>query len=167
MALRDRAEFTSFYEASAPAVLRQVHAMTGDHAEAQDCVQEAYVRAWQHWDRVSSYDAPEAWVRTVAWRLAVSRFRRVRRGAALLRQEPHVSSSQALGPDHVALVQALRQIKPDQRRAIVLHYVAGRSVQEIADETHAPTGTVKARLRRGRDALAVLLAETDLEHRRG
>lgn len=141
--------------------------MTGDRAEAQDCVQEAYVRACQHWDRVSTYDAPEAWVSTVAWRLAVSRFRRAGNGAALLRRQRPQPSVPALEPDHVALVEALRRIKPAQRRAVVLHYVAGRSIEEIAAETGSPTGTVKARLSRGRAALAALLTNTDLELRRG
>jgi len=42
--------------------------MTGSRAEAEDCVQEAYARAWQRWDKVSGYGDPEAWVRTVAVR---------------------------------------------------------------------------------------------------
>lgn len=79
-------EFDAFYAASAPRLVRQLHAMTGELTEAQDCVQEAYARAWQRWSTVCSYDAPEAWVRQVAWRLAVSRFRRARVGRGLLRR---------------------------------------------------------------------------------
>ena len=47
----------------------------------------------------------------------------------------------------------------DQRRAIVLHHLADLPVAEVAVEVGAPVGTVKARLSRGRAALAVLLAE--------
>jgi len=43
----------------------------------------------------------------------------------------------------------------------VLHYLAGLSVEEIARETGTPTGTVKARLARGRRALAPLVSEFD------
>jgi RNA polymerase sigma-70 factor (ECF subfamily) len=46
-----------------------------------------------------------------------------------------------------------------RRRAIVLHHLAGLSVEEIAHETGAPAGTVKARLARGRRALAPLVCE--------
>jgi hypothetical protein len=42
----DREEFTSFYAASFPRLVGQLYAMTGDRAEAQDAVQEAFVRAW-------------------------------------------------------------------------------------------------------------------------
>jgi len=60
----------------------------------------------------------------------------------------------------VALVQALSQIPETQRRAVVLHHLAGLSVGEIASLEHCPTGTVKARLARGRGALASHLRPT-------
>jgi RNA polymerase sigma-70 factor (ECF subfamily) len=134
--------------------------MCGDLAEAQDCTQEAFVRAWDKRRSLDQAHSPEAWVRTVAWRLAVSRWRRTKlslrstdraRGPRLTTPEPDIA--------HTALVAALRQISPDQRRAIVLHYLCDRSVAEIAEETGAPAGTVKARLSRGRTALASLLGD--------
>ena len=59
------------------------------------------------------------------------------------------------------VVAALRKIPPRQRQAIVLYHLAGLSVEEIARETGAAPGTVKARLSRGRQALAPHLAEAD------
>ena len=161
------AGFDDFYTASGPALVRQLHAMTGDLAEAQDCVQEAFARAWPRWDTLRGYDAPEAWVRQVAWRLAVSRFRRARTGLrATLRHGPPPDAP-ALSPDRVALVAALATLPAAQRRAVVLHHVVGLSVQEVAEETGAPTGTVKARLSRGRAALAARLADDPEETRHG
>ncbi|HEV7898871.1 MAG TPA: sigma factor-like helix-turn-helix DNA-binding protein [Planosporangium sp.] len=61
--------FDAFYAASARRVVHHVYAVCGDLAEAQDVVQEAYARAWQKWSTLADYDDPEAWVRTVAWRL--------------------------------------------------------------------------------------------------
>ena len=66
------------------------------------------------------------------------------------------------GIDNVALVTALKAIPEAQRRAIVLHHLAGLSVAEVASETGSPEGTVKARLARGRTALAALLADNSL-----
>src|SRR5690349_81783 len=149
-------DFDAFYAATAPSLVRQVHAFTGDLAEAQDCVQEAYARAWQRWSRIREYDVPAAWVRQVACRLAVSRFRRVQVGRGLL---PRTTNVPELDPTRVALVAALRQLPEAQRLAIVLHHVADMSVEEVAAEPGAPVGTVKARLSRGRAALAVLLSE--------
>ena len=59
--------------------------------------------------------------------------------------------------NHVALIAALKQIPAEQRRAIVLHYICDLPIREVADETGARLGTVKARLSRGRTALAELL----------
>lgn len=152
-------DFDSFYATTAPSLVRQVHGLTGDLAEAQDCVQEAYARAWQRWATVSGYDVPAAWVRQVAFRLAISRFRRARVGVGVLRRVGPPAQVPPLDPSHVAIVQALKCLPEAQRIAVVLHHVAGLSVAEVAVETGAPTGTVKARLSRGRAALADLLAE--------
>ena len=43
--------------------------------ETQDLVQEAFIRAWKRWDRIRRYDDPVAWVRRVAWNLAMTRHR--------------------------------------------------------------------------------------------
>lgn len=160
-------EFDAFYASSGPRLVRQLHAMTGDLGDAQDCVQEAFARAWQRWDRIAGYDSPEAWVRTIAWRLAVSRFRRVATGRGALRRYGAPPDVPAVSADHVALVAALRRIPEAQRRAVVLHHVAGLSVGEIAAETGVPSGTVKARLSRGRAALAVLLSDSPAEVHHG
>ena len=66
-------------------------------------------------------------------------------------------------PDSVVLVAAMRQLPEVQRRAIVLHHLVDLSVEEVARETGAPVGTVKARLSRGRAALAEILREPAFE----
>jgi len=152
-------EFDAFYHATRQRLLHQMYAMTGNLADAQDCVQEAYARAWQHWPAVSRHANPEAWLRTVAWRIAASRWRKIKNGfAALARHGPPTHAPEP-NPDNVALVTALRQIPEPQRRAIVLHHLVGLSVEEIARETEVAVGTVKARLSRGRNALAELLRD--------
>ena len=158
---RDEADFDAFYGRTSAASVRALHAMTGDLAEAQDVVQEAYARAWQRWSALREYDAPEAWVRTVAWRLAVSRRRRARVGLAKLRDTGPPETVPPPGPEHVAVVAALRRLPPAQRRAVVLHHLVGLSVAEVAAETGVPAGTVKARLSRGRSALALLLTDEE------
>jgi RNA polymerase sigma-70 factor, ECF subfamily len=47
----DARGFDEFYAATAPRLVGQLFLLTRDMAEAQDCVQEAYSRAWQRWDR--------------------------------------------------------------------------------------------------------------------
>ncbi|WP_285223420.1 sigma factor-like helix-turn-helix DNA-binding protein, partial [Frankia nepalensis] len=55
------------------------------------------------------------------------------------------------------MISALARLPVEQRTAIVLHHLCDRSVAEVAAETGVPVGTVKARLSRGRHALAALL----------
>jgi len=152
--MNDDQDFDEFYASSYRRLVGQLYAMTGNLGEAEDSVQEAYCRAWQRRHRLRAYDNPEAWVRTVAFRIAVSSWRRTRR--RLLAHQRHGPAGEVpeAGPDHVALVAALRRLPDSQRQAIVLHHLVGLSVDDIARETNAPAGTVKSRLSRGRRALA-------------
>ena len=136
----------------------QLYAMTGDLAEAEDAVAEAYARAWQRWSQVGRYGDPAVWVRTVAYRIAVSSWRRGRNRRAAHERYHSGADPAPLDPDAVALVELLRRVGLDQRRALVLFYLAGLTVREIADEVGAAPGTVKTRLSRGRQALAAALA---------
>jgi RNA polymerase sigma-70 factor, ECF subfamily len=157
--MRDPSSFDAFYSASVRRLIGQMHAMTGSRADAEDCVQEAYARAWQRWDKVSGYGDPEAWVRTVAYRISVSAWRKAASMRVAHRKHGAPDDSGGMSPDYVAIVTALRRVPPSQRQAIVLHHLVGKSVDEIARETGAASGTVKARLSRGRRALAPLLDE--------
>ncbi len=159
--VRDSREFDAFYVASSRRVLGQVYAMTGDRAEAEDAVAEAYLRAWDRWGTVQKCASPEAWVRQVAYRAAVSSWRKAVNRLRAHRRDAVAPDVDGLSPDHVALVHALRQIPADQRRVIVLHHLVGLSVDEIVAEVDAPAGTVKARLARGRRALAVRLTDSE------
>ncbi|UED86638.1 SigE family RNA polymerase sigma factor [Streptomyces profundus] len=163
----DEQSFDAFYAASVGRLIGQLYAMTGDFAEAQDVVQEAFVRAWERRAALDPESAPEAWVRTVAWRLAVSRWRRVRTSLSFARRQGPSAPVPPPDTHHVLLVRALRQIPPAQRRAVVLHHLCDLTVKEVAAETDCPVGTVKAQLSRGRAALARLLADTEVDPRAG
>jgi RNA polymerase sigma-70 factor, ECF subfamily len=158
--VRSSEEFDEFYLGSLRRVSGYVFALTGDRAETEDLVQEAYSRAWQRWDSAREYADPEAWVRTVAYRLRVSRWRRVTAGVRAYRRHGVPPDVPELSVDYVAIITALRAIPFQQRRAVVLHYLVGLSIEEIASETGVAVGTVKSRLARGRGGLAELLEES-------
>ncbi|HTJ70471.1 MAG TPA: SigE family RNA polymerase sigma factor [Actinospica sp.] len=158
--MRDPAEFDAFYAASSHRLVGQVFAMTGDLGEAEDALQEAYTRAWQRWPKLRHYDNPEAWVRTVAFRLCINSWWRARnRLTAHRRAAAHTEPVPELNPDLLVLIDAMRQLPDKQRRALVLHYVADLTVEQIAAETGSAAGTVKSWLHRGRRALAPLVSE--------
>ncbi|HET6212012.1 MAG TPA: sigma factor, partial [Micromonosporaceae bacterium] len=73
--------FAEFYRAHYRGVVAQLYAYTSDLGEAQEATQEAFVRAWTRWDSIAEYDEPRAWVCRVAYRIAVSRWRRARTAA--------------------------------------------------------------------------------------
>jgi RNA polymerase sigma-70 factor (sigma-E family) len=154
----DSESFDAFYRASRQRLHLCLYALTGDAAEAQDVAHEAYARAWQRWGTVGEYGDPEAWVRTVARRIAISRWRRARYAILAHQRLGPAPPLPGPGPETVALVAALAQLPVSQRVAIVLHHLLGLPVAEVAVETGVPVGTVKARLSRGRRALAQLLA---------
>lgn len=153
----DAAQFDRWYAASFARLVTQLALMTGDRAEAQDCVQQAFVRAWQRRDHLAEVGR-DAWVRQTAYRLAVSRWRRLRRGRELA--ERTWSPATLAGPDpaRVAVLEAVARLPIEQRRVVVLHYFADRSIAQIAAELARPEGTVKAQLHRARASLAALLA---------
>ncbi|GII24160.1 SigE family RNA polymerase sigma factor [Planosporangium mesophilum] len=151
-------DFDGFYAAHVRALTAQLYASTGDLAEAQDIVQEAFCRAWSRWPRLAEYEDPLAWVRRVSWNLAMSRWRRMRTAARFLAgQRPEYAEGPSV--DRVALVAALARLPVAQRRALILHYLAGLTTAELAQECGAAESTVRSWLHRGRTTLMTQLAE--------
>lgn len=156
------ADFDEFYRGSAPRVIHLVYATTGDLGLAQDCAQEAYARAWQQWERLRAYDEPTAWVRTVARRLAISQWRKRERERAALStaHEPGATPSHADAVNSsITVRRALATLPAEQREVLALFYIYDLPITQIAQELDAPVGTIKARLSRGRSALAAELGE--------
>jgi RNA polymerase sigma-70 factor, ECF subfamily len=151
-----RPDFAEFYAASFGRLTVQLHAFTGDHAEAQDLVQEALCRAYSKWETISSYDDPLGWVRRVAWNLAVSRWRRAN-VLKLWRRDLVPPDVPPPSEQHVELVRALTRLNPRHRQAVVLHYLADMTIGDIAQFCDVAEGTVKAWLHRGRAELSAIM----------
>ena len=153
-------DFTAFYDATWPRTVACVYALTGDLDVAQDLAQEAYSRAWPRWSSLYAYDDPGAWVRHVATRLAVSRWRRTRTTAVFLARS---RGPERAAPPSEATTRRSSSCRstaagcgtPPLRRAL-----CGRDRRD----RQVPEGTIKARLSRGRAALKTLLAPQDGEH---
>ena len=145
------------FEASYRRLVGQLYGVCGDLTEAEEVVAEAFARAVQHQRSFAGLENPEAWLRTVAVNVSRTRYRRsqlpLRQGRDEVRHPP-------LDDDRLALMAAMRRLPRAQREAIALHYLADLPIHEVAEATGSPVGTVKARLSRGRAALAVLLADT-------
>ncbi|GIJ44840.1 RNA polymerase sigma24 factor [Virgisporangium aliadipatigenens] len=150
----DDPDFDEFYRGTWHRLTTFLYALGGDLAEAQDLAQEAYARAWQRWSAVSGYGDPEAWLRTVAYRLYVNRWRKLRNGVKAYRRHGVADAVAPPSENTVALTNALRTLPAKQRHVIVLHHLFDLSVVEVAEQTGIPVNTVKTLLVRGRRTLA-------------
>lgn len=155
-------DLAGLYAAAYPRLVAQAIAVCGDRAEAEDAVQEAFTRALLRPDGIHRMDHPGAWLRTVTLNVLRSRLRRTRRWLGLLSQLAPASTD-PVSPDRVALLGALSSLPYAQREAIALHHVGDLPVREVALTLGVPEGTVKARLSRGRAALAQLLGDEHSE----
>jgi RNA polymerase sigma factor (sigma-70 family) len=149
------------YDASYRRLVVQLFALTGDLADAEDSVQEAFVKALSLGRAFAALDNREAWLRTVALNHVRNRWRHAEVARRLRTKVPGPTPEVEVGPEHVALVEALARLDPPHRTAVVLFYLADRSVGDIAIELGLPVGTVKTRLARSRELLAPLLSEAE------
>ena len=144
------------------------HLMRDEH-DAQDVVQEAYLRAWRYFAGFRGGDE-RAWLLTIV-RNCCYTWRRSRRGAETVPfdDEHHsdadgnryASDSRAINDsERGALASALDALPREFREVLVLREIDGLSYREIAGITGAPVGTVMSRLARGRERLKRALKRT-------
>lgn len=156
------AEFDALYRSEFRPLVRIGWALTGSAAEAEEIVQEAFLRCYQRWGQVAVYDRPGAWLRRVVINLATSRARRVRREVrAVARLGARPASTDAGPSDDGAFWAAARALPLRQRQAVVLYYGDDVSVSGIATIMGCAEGTVRAHLHQARQALATILEEQD------
>lgn len=149
------ADLAAFYPRAYQRLVGTLRVMGVPSADAVELAQDAFVKLIPRWSSVKDYDSPDAWLRTVAWRLWLNR----RRGDRLHLVADPPGGEQA-GPDaaSVDLEVALAGLAEGMREVVVLHYLTDRSVAQIATELDVAEGTVKSRLHRARAALAAALS---------
>jgi RNA polymerase sigma-70 factor, ECF subfamily len=154
-------DFDAFYRREFPRMVTLACAVSGSRVAAEDIAQDALVEARRHWDRISGYEKPAAWVRRVTVQLASKRLRRARaETAAFLRLG--LSRPIPPGPEEVEdVLRAIHRLPVRQRAAVTLHYLEDRSVREIAEILGCAEGTAKAHLFKARTSLARMLREDD------
>lgn len=145
----------------------------GNHADAEDAVQETFIELWRHAGRFDAATAAEStFVATIARRRLIDRHRRRGRrpGAAPLLSEPAASALSET--DRLETLEEaqrargfLQQLRPEQRQVLELSFEQGMSQQEIAEATRLPLGTVKTHSRRGLIRLRQMLEASPLPRR--
>jgi RNA polymerase sigma factor (sigma-70 family) len=142
----DTAALESLYrELSAP-VFAVAFAITGDHALAEDVVQEAFVRVYTRARSYRPESRPRAWVVAIARNLAldaVRRRRRERTADAVQAVEPAETDTARERP----VISALLELSMTERQIVVLHDLAGLTHAETARALGLPAGTVRWKYR--------------------
>ncbi|MEJ7628079.1 MAG: RNA polymerase sigma factor [Nocardioidaceae bacterium] len=157
--MSDKQFVREVYDASYGRLVIQMLAVCGDPGDAEDAVQEAFVKAIGQGSRFEKLANQEAWLRTVALNHLRNRWRHNSVFRKIMPRIPGAVATLDLSPDHVALVAALRKIPYDLRLVVTLHHIADQTTAEISRQLGVPEGTVKTRLVKGRNMLAKLLSD--------
>jgi len=150
-----------FFRGEYQGVLRTVFVIVGDRETARDLTQEAFIRLYRHWKKVSSYDLPDAWVRHVAVRLGIQHLRRKRLQDRFVPEE----RDHSFDPVIWDVQRAVKSLPPAQRAAVALFYFEDRPSSEIARILDCSESTVRVHLHKARHKLAHLLegSKTDVD----
>jgi len=171
MAVGEQAAAVTFVRRYQRRVFGLAYSMTGDTGVAEDVSQEALLRAWKH---APVFDprrgSVASWVLTITRNLAIDALR-LRRAvptdpddfaAAALRSNEHDPEDAVRRGDVRELVRGgLETLPPEQRRAVVLAAVYGRTALEISESEGIPLGTAKTRIRTALIRLRVAVEQSE------
>ncbi len=168
--LSDPAQYQRVYEEHHRSVYTAAFRVLGNAAQAQDVVQDVFLRVWRHPSKfdsrrgdVGSYLRVMARSRAVdVWREGQAAGRAGDRlKVAVTHDEPRADDRPAEATERDAARRAvrdeLRQLPGPQREALVLAYWGGLTADEIARQSQVPLGTAKSRIRLGMARLRTAL----------
>lgn len=142
------------------------YTFVGRHDQAEDLTQEIFLKVFKAlntFDRRANF---QTWLISISRNLCIDHYRRVRRERETIDHGVNLTdlSPATTGPDALAtlqrvdrrnlLRQAMLQVRPSLREAVLLRDIQELPYQEIADRLALPEGTVKSRINRGRKELA-------------
>jgi RNA polymerase sigma-70 factor (ECF subfamily) len=164
---RDR-DFANAALPHLPALGRVAIALTGNEADADDLVQETYLRAYRSWHTFAPGSDCRRWLSTICRNAFLEQRRRESKSTAVEDQELESlaaarlhNQARASGVDQLfarldlgpAISNAIGQLEPIFRDVVVLADVEGFSYEEVAEALSVPVGTVRSRLYRARRQL--------------
>jgi len=156
---RSTAGFESFFQAHHGRLYSALCLVTGSRAEAEELMQDAFLRLWERWDRVAALEDPEGYL----YRTAMNGFRkRYRRAAIALRRAVGAAEPPddfAAIEDRDSVLRALRRLKPDQRAALVLTGLRDYSSEEAARMLGTSPANVRMLASRARTAIRATSGE--------
>jgi len=157
VALKDRDAFKLLYELTSAKLFGVCLRILKDRGDAEDVLQEVYVKIWNKADRFSTGQASAiAWLASVARNQSIDRYRSRRPAGDTTDEMPDVADD-GPSPENAMLAKdetrrisdCLDELETRHATAIRRTYLSGWSYQEAADELEAPLNTVRTWIRRG------------------
>jgi RNA polymerase sigma-70 factor, ECF subfamily len=145
--------FEAFYEETHVRLYTALCLVTGSRHEAEEVMQEAFVRMWERWDTVGRLEEPTGYLYRAAMNIVRSRYRRaslaLRRTIGLAPRTDDLAAVE----DRVVVARALRALTPSQRAAVVLVSMFGVPSEEAGRILHMAPSAVRTLAARGRASM--------------
>ncbi len=140
------------------ALLRFLMRQGANPALAEDCLQEALVRAYRSLHTLRDWNMARSWLFGISKNVYLNEIRRQKVRSRPLPEpsgeaEPPADEQLVQDERRKAVVEAIEKLKPPKPEIIDLHYRKGLTLEEIAKKLEVPIGTVKTNLFRARAAL--------------
>lgn len=133
--------------------------MLGNYQEAEDTVQEVFVKAYQGLDLYRFNQSFSAWLYKIAQNQCLTLLKRRKKWGTLLPKLWYQESQRNNGEEETSLgiesnlPELLKQLTVEERHIIILHVIEGYTLAEIAESLHVKAGTIRKRLERIRKKL--------------
>jgi RNA polymerase sigma-70 factor (ECF subfamily) len=146
-------DFDEFFRSSHRRALAAMYLVTGNRHEAEEIVQDAFVRVFERWDRIQGLDDPEGYLLRTAMNVFRDRFRR-----AALAVRRTITTSMAdddlrAVDDRDELVRMLKPLAPRQRAALVATSILDMSAEEAGRLLGMKASSVRSLASRARGSL--------------
>jgi RNA polymerase sigma-70 factor, ECF subfamily len=142
--LREVTSFEDFFETHRRPLFGALSLVTGNRSEAEEIMQDAFLKVWERWERVSGLENPDAYLFRVAMNIFRNRLRRASLAARKALSLAPSADDLAAVEDRDEVIRWLRPLPPRQRAAIVLTIYFDYSSDEAARILGIRPSTVRA-----------------------
>jgi RNA polymerase sigma-70 factor, ECF subfamily len=148
--IQDPRSFEEFFEGTHRRLFGALCLVTDDRDEAEEIMQDAYLKIWERWERVAAMDEPTGFLFRTAMNLFRSRYRRTLVALRRTGAPTPTTDDLAVVEDRDEVVRALSELTPAQRAAVVMTSMFGFSSEEAARMLGTKPSTVRAHAARAR-----------------
>lgn len=145
--------FEDFFELEQERLLRVIWMVTGSLQEAEDIVQDAFLRVWERWPEIASMESPTGYLHNAAMNIFRNRYRRAKLGLRkAVGADPPIDAF-GLAEDRISVSNALASLTRKQRAALVLTDLLGYPAEEAGRMLGVRASTVRSLSSTARAAL--------------